>query len=171
MNVPRAQVFDAVFSLMSGYIKSNYSDYAGVPKFATLSKTYRPYGKVASDQQPAFFLALGPQAPDQDTTPGATRWELVFYAIVFMSLDPLQQTPTAAEILLSTIDMLDDSLFNNGRPQNLASQNNGTPLVYNTWLDRRNGKIEIRQPILVPQAAIVAPITAITGTQMNGART
>lgn len=171
MNVSRVKVFNAIFNQMAGYIKANYQDYPNVPQFLTFSKAYRPYTKTNSDQQPAFYLALGPEAPDQAETPGATRWELTFYAIFLLNLDPLQQNPTACEVLLSTLDMIDDSLLNNGRPQNLASQNGGVPLVYNTFLDRRNGKVEIRQPVALPQAALIVPITVITGGFPKGART
>lgn len=171
MNVPRSKVFNAVYNLMSSYIKSNYQKYPNVPQFVTFSKNYKPYEKTFSDAQPSFYLALGPESPDQDGTQGVTRWEMVFYAIVFMQIDPKQTNPTPAEVILSTIDMLDDSLFNNGRAQTLASQNNGQPLVSNCWFDKRAGKVEIRQPILLPQAAIVAPITSFAFTQLNGMRT
>lgn len=171
MNVSRVAVFNAIYSLMSSYIQTNYSQYPNVPKFVTFSKAYRPYTKTPAGQQPAFYLLPGPEAPDQAETPGITRWELAFYAIVFLTLDPSMENPSASEVIMSTLDMLDDSLLNNGRPQNLASQNAGKPLVYNTFLDRRNGKVEIRLPILVSQAAIIVPITVITGGFPAGART
>jgi len=50
----------------------------------------------------------------------------------------------------------------------LAAANGGVPLVYNCWVDRRNGNIELRQPIALTQAAIIIPITTISGTRLNG---
>lgn len=168
MSVTRSQIFDGLYTLISGYITANYASYTGVPQFATFSKSYRPYTKVPSGQQPAFFLALGPQKPDQDTTPGKERLEMVFYAIIFLSIDPQQTTPcTPAEVLLNTLDMVSDALYNLGRPQSLASVNGGVPLVYNAFVDRRNGNIEIRQPILLQQAALIVPITTISGTRLG----
>lgn len=163
----RSKVFNALFSLLQTYVQTNYQNYDGVQKFATISKAYRPYTKVSSSQQPALFLALGPQKPDQDTTPGKSKLEMVFYIIIFMSLDPAQQNPSAVEVLLNALDMVDDALYNQGRPQNLASQNNGQPLVYNAFIDRRNGNIEIRQPILLQQGAIIIPVTTISGQRLQ----
>jgi len=168
MQPKRSAVFNAIFGTITNYIKANYQNYPGVPEFATFSKAYRPYTKVSSDQQPSFFLALGPQKPNQQQTPGKSELEMVFYALFFLSLDPLQENPSAVEILLNTLDMVDDALYNNGRPQSLATANGGVPLVYNCWIDRRNGNIEIRQPIALPQAAIIIPITTISGTRLNG---
>jgi len=170
MNVSRVTVYDALFTLMQSYIQDNYSDYANMPQFQTFSKNWLGMAKSFSGAQPAFYLAAGPEMPDQQTTPGICRWELVFKAYVLMTLDPLSESPSPSEVLLSTLDMIDDSLFNNGQPQNLASQNHGKPLVYNTFLDRRNGKIEIIQPSVSSQAAMLVPITVITGTQFNGTR-
>lgn len=142
-------------------------NYEGVGRFQTLSKNYRPYTKVPSGAQPSFFLALGPQKPDQDTTPGKSKLEMVFYGIIFVSLDPAQNDPSAAEVLLNVLDMVDDAIYNLGRPQDLASQNGGKPLVYNTLIDRRNGNVEIRQPILLQQGAIIIPITTISGQRLQ----
>jgi hypothetical protein len=172
VNVPRSKVFDALYNQIAGFIKLNYSNYPGVQKFMTMSKVYRPYEKNISDQQPSFYLTPGDQAGDQDETGwGITRWKLEFYAIIFMSLDPAQQNPTAAEVMLNTLDMIDDALFNNSLPQTLAGQNGGVPLVWNAWIDHAAGKIEIRLPVLSPQGAIVVPISCLTGTQLNGRRT
>jgi len=167
MQPSRSKVFNAVFTLISSYVAANYQNYQGVPKFLTTSKAYKPYTKVTSDQQPALFLALGPQKEDQNDAPGKSKLEMCFYAIIFMSLDPLQQNPSAAEVLLNCLDLIDDSLYNAGRPQSLASVNGGVPLVYNAWIDRRNGNIEIRQPVLLQQAAIIIPITTISGTRLQ----
>jgi len=167
MQPSRAAVFNAVFTQISNFIQANYSNYAGVPQFRTLSKSYRPYTKAPSDQQPAFFLALGPQKEDQQDAPGKSRLEMCFYAIFFLSLDPLQQNPSAAEVLLNALDMVDDALYNQGRPQSLAAVNGGVPLVYNCWIDRRNGNIELRQPILLQQAALIVPITTMSGTRLQ----
>ena len=172
MNISRVKIYDALFTLISGYITANYAKYTGVPEFATLSKVYRPFEKGLSDQQPAFYLTPGAESGDQDNTGfGITRWELEFYAIILLNLDPKQQSPTAGEVLLSVIDMIDDAMFNNGRPQDLSSQNNNKPMVTNVWIDHRAGKIEVRVPIINPQGAIVIPITVLTSTQLNGRRT
>jgi hypothetical protein len=172
MNVSRVRVYDALYNQIANYIKANYQKYVGVPQFATFSKVYRPYEKNLSDQQPSFYLLPWDQAGDQDETGfGITRWDLTFYAIIYMNIDPKQENPTAGEVLLATIDMIDDALFNNGRPQTLASQNNNVPLVANAWINHQAGKIEIRMPILNPQGDIVIPITVLTGTQLPGQRT
>lgn len=168
----RVQIYDALFNLISGYIAENYQDYPGVPQFTTMNKVYRPYEKTPSDQQPAFYLTPGDESPDQDGTGwGITRWELEFYAIIFMSLDRLQENPTAGEVLLSTLDMIDDALFNDGQAQTLASVNGGKPLVINAWMDHKVGKVEVTLPILSTQAALVIPINVLTSTQLSGRRT
>jgi hypothetical protein len=167
MQPTRSSVFNALFTTISSYVAANYSNYVGVPKFATLSKAYRPYTKVNSDQQPALYLACGPQKEDQQDAPGKSRLEMCFYVIIYLSLDPAQQNPSAAEVLLNTLDMVDDALYNQGRPQSLAGANGGVPLVYNAWIDRRNGNIEIRQPILLQQAALIVPVTTISGTRLQ----
>jgi hypothetical protein len=167
MQPTRSSVFNALFATITSYVAANYQNYQGVPKFATLSKAYRPYTKVGSDQQPALYLACGPQKQDQQDAPGKARLEMCFYVIVYLSIDPLQMNPSAAEVLLNTLDMVDDALYNQGRPQSLAAANGGQPLVYNAFIDRRNGNIEIRQPILLQQAALIIPVTTISGTRLQ----
>jgi hypothetical protein len=172
MNLSRVKIYDALYNQIADYIRLNYQKYAGVPQFMTMSKVYRPYEKNLSDQQPSFYLTPGDQAGDQDETGwGITRWKMEFYAIFFLTLDSKQTNPTAGEVLLSMIDMIDDSLFNNAQPQTLASQNKGVPMVWNAWIDHAAGRIEIRLPILTTQAAVVIPISVLTGTQLNGRRT
>lgn len=172
MNRSRVVVYDALYNLLSGYIQSNYQNYANVPQFATFSKNFKPWEKTLSDEQPAFYLHPGPEAPDQDETGfGITRWELTFYVYIFIAIDQHQENPTPGEILLATVDMVDDAMFNLGQPQTLASQNGGKPLVANAWIDKRAGKVELRVSILKPQAAIVIPITVLTGSQQPGQRT
>lgn len=174
MNCPRAQVLEALFNQIASYVQANYTDYDYVPPFVTFGPAgfYRPFEKLDSDMQPALYVVPGEEKPDQDNTGfGITRWTLTFHAIIFFQRQPDAQNPTTATVLLNILDMLDDSLFNNGQPQTLADQNNGVPLVANAWLDKHAGNIEIRLPVLANQAAIIASITVLASTQRNGMRT
>lgn len=175
MNVSRVAVQQALFSQIAGYVKSSYTGYEYVPPFVSFGPAgfYRPFEKVLSDQQPALFVVPGPQKPDQDGTGfGITRWMLTFAAVVFFQAQPDSKNPTTAVVALSILDMLDDSLYNNGRPQTLAAQNNGKPLVANAWFDKHSGSIEIKLPLAAStQAAIIAPITVLTSSQLPGQRT
>jgi hypothetical protein len=174
MNVPRSTVMQALFNQIAGYTQENWQDYANVPEFVTFGPAgfFRPYAKVPTDQQPALYLIPREERPDQDATGfGLTRWALSFAVIVLFNMEPDQKNPNAAQVALSILDMLDDSLFNNGQPQTLAAQNNNVPLVANAWFDKHSGPIELGLPVLSNQAAIVAPITVLTSQQQPGRRT
>jgi hypothetical protein len=174
MNVSRSVVLNALFNQVSSYVKENYSDYEYVPQFVSFGPAgyYRPFEKLPSDQQPVLYVVPGPQKPDQDATGfGITRWTLTFFVIVFFQREPDVNNPPTATVALNILDMLDDSLFNNGQPQTLAAQNNGVPLVANAWFDKHAGNVEIRLPVLANQAAIIAPVTVLTSTQLPGRMT
>lgn len=136
----------ALFALISGL---EFDLGSGPVGFTTASPKLKHWNDVKKPDQPAFFLAQGPQTPLPPPAPGGPRaWHLDYIGYLYVNS---QDQTDPADVLNPILDAIDAALSPDefGVPQTLGN------LVQ--WA-RIEGKIETFEGTLGDQEVALIPI-------------
>lgn len=140
--IQREPIFAALFALLSG-----------VPGLVTKSRRLKHWNDVPSEQQPALFVAQGPQQPDYSVKGMPPRWTLQVDVYLYAQA-PEDATPST--VLNPLLDAVEAAL----EPSPAAGGAGGAlgGLVHRCWI---SGTIETDEGTLGAQAVAIIPITII----------
>ena len=140
--IQREPIFAALFALLSG-----------VPGLVVKSRKLRHWNDVPPEQQPALFLALGPQSPEYTTRGAPARWTLRAEVYVYVRA-PEDTVPST--VLNTVLDSIEAALEPSPAAGGVGAALGG--LAQRCWID---GTIETDEGTLGAQAVAIIPITII----------
>ncbi len=146
MNVPREQIYNALFGLAQ-------SAFAAGSGFGIMSRQPQLWTNVKPGDFPAFFQWEVSEKADQVTF-GLTRWEAKVKWMVFV-----QPSQNYSDVVTARMDPYLDALEKALEPDAGGKQTLGG-LVANVWVD---GTVLKDVGVLSSTAGFMMPLTIITG--------